>query len=153
MEFRGAITALVSPFRSGEVDEEAFRSLIEWQIEQGIHGLVPCGTTGESATLSHEEHKRVIRICVDQVKGRVPVLAGAGSNNTREAIELTQDAKDAKADGALLISSSRRSSGLTPHSLSSSLLFTFPKSNSSTRSRSRGGTSLVGCRCRRRWWW
>jgi len=88
MEFRGAITALVTPFRSGEVDEEAFRALIEWQIEQGIHGLVPCGTTGESATLSHEEHKRVIRICVDQVKGRVPVLAGAGSNNTREAIEL-----------------------------------------------------------------
>ena len=103
MEFRGAITALVTPFRNGEVDEEAFRAFIEWQIEQGIHGLVPCGTTGESATLSHEEHKRVIRICVDQVKGRVPVLAGAGSNNTREAIELTQDAKDAKADGALLI--------------------------------------------------
>ncbi len=103
MEFRGAITALVTPFRNGEVDEEAYRAFIEWQIEQGIHGLVPCGTTGESATLSHEEHKRVIRMCVDQVKGRVPVLAGAGSNNTREAIELTQDAKDAKADGALLI--------------------------------------------------
>jgi len=103
MEFRGAITALVTPFRNGEVDEEAFRSLIEWQIEQGIHGLVPCGTTGESATLSHAEHKRVIRICVDQVKGRVPVLAGAGSNNTKEAIELTREAKNAKADGALLI--------------------------------------------------
>lgn len=103
MEFRGAITALVTPFRNGEVDEEAFRAFIEWQIEQGIHGLVPCGTTGESATLSHEEHKRVIRICVDQVKGRVPVLAGAGSNNTREAIELTKDAQKAKADGALLI--------------------------------------------------
>jgi len=103
MEFRGAITALVTPFRNGEVDEEAFRSLIEWQIEQGIHGLVPCGTTGESATLSHAEHKRVIRICVDQVKGRIPVLAGAGSNNTREAIELTREAKNAKADGALLI--------------------------------------------------
>ena len=103
MEFRGAITALVTPFRNGEVDEEAYRAFIEWQIEQGIHGLVPCGTTGESATLSHEEHKQVIRMCVDQVKGRVPVLAGAGSNNTREAIELTQDAKDAKADGALLI--------------------------------------------------
>jgi 4-hydroxy-tetrahydrodipicolinate synthase len=103
MEFRGAITALVTPFRNGEVDEEAYRALIEWQIEQGIHGVVPCGTTGESATLSHKEHKRVIRICVDQVKGRVPVLAGAGSNNTREAIEITQDAKEAKADGALLI--------------------------------------------------
>jgi 4-hydroxy-tetrahydrodipicolinate synthase len=103
MEFRGAITALVTPFRNGKVDEDAFRAFIEWQIEQGIHGLVPCGTTGESATMSHDEHKRVIRICVDQVKGRVPVLAGAGSNNTREAIELTQHAKDAKADGALLI--------------------------------------------------
>lgn len=103
MEFRGAITALVTPFRNGEVDEEAFRALIEWQIEQGINGLVPCGTTGESATLSHAEHKRVIHICVDQVKGRVPVLAGAGSNNTREAIELTREAKNAKADGALLI--------------------------------------------------
>jgi 4-hydroxy-tetrahydrodipicolinate synthase len=103
MEFRGAITALVTPFRNGEVDEEAYRALVEWQIEQGIHGLVPCGTTGESATLSHEEHKRVIRICVEQVKGRVPVLAGAGSNNTREAIELTREAKNAKADGALLI--------------------------------------------------
>ncbi|MHC1711455.1 MAG: 4-hydroxy-tetrahydrodipicolinate synthase [Solidesulfovibrio sp.] len=103
MEFRGAITALVTPFRNGKVDEDAFRAFIEWQIEQGIHGLVPCGTTGESATLSHDEHKEVIAICVDQVKGRVPVLAGAGSNNTREAIELTQHAKDAKADGALLI--------------------------------------------------
>lgn len=103
MEFRGAFTALVTPFQNGRVDEERYRALIEWQIEQGIHGLVPCGTTGESATLSHEEHKRVIRICVDQVKGRVPVLAGAGSNNTKEAIELTREAKEAKADGALLI--------------------------------------------------
>jgi 4-hydroxy-tetrahydrodipicolinate synthase len=103
MEFRGAITALVTPFRNGEVDEEAYRALVEWQIEQGIHGLVPCGTTGESATLSHAEHKRVIHICVDQVKGRIPVLAGAGSNNTREAIELTREAKNAGADGALLI--------------------------------------------------
>jgi 4-hydroxy-tetrahydrodipicolinate synthase len=103
MEFRGAITALVTPFRNGEVDEEAYRALVEWQIEQGIHGLVPCGTTGESATLSHEEHKQVIRICVEQVKGRIPVLAGAGSNNTREAIALTRGAKEAKADGALLI--------------------------------------------------
>ncbi|WP_027183510.1 4-hydroxy-tetrahydrodipicolinate synthase [Desulfovibrio inopinatus] len=103
MEFVGAFTALVTPFRNGEVDEEAFRQFIEWQIEKGINGLVPCGTTGESATLSHAEHKRVIKICVDQVAKRVPVLAGAGSNNTREAIELAKEAKELNADGALLI--------------------------------------------------
>jgi 4-hydroxy-tetrahydrodipicolinate synthase len=103
MQFTGAFTALVTPFKNGTVDEEAYRAHIEWQIEQGINGLVPCGTTGESATLSHAEHAQVIKICVDQVKGRVPVLAGAGSNNTTEAIELTRYAKDAKADGALLI--------------------------------------------------
>lgn len=103
MQFQGALSALVTPFRNGEIDEEAFREFIEWQIEQGIDGLVPCGTTGESATMTHAEHGRAIEICVDQVKGRVPVLAGAGSNNTREAIELTQFAKNAGADGALLI--------------------------------------------------
>ncbi len=103
MQFQGAFTALVTPFRNGAVDEERYRALIEWQIEQGINGLVPCGTTGESATLTHQEHKDVIRICVEQVKGRVPVLAGAGSNNTREAVELTRYARQAGADGALLI--------------------------------------------------
>jgi 4-hydroxy-tetrahydrodipicolinate synthase len=103
MTFTGAFTALATPFSGGAVDEEAYRRHIDTQIEQGIHGLVPCGTTGESATLSHEEHKQVISICVDQVKGRVPVLAGAGSNNTREAIELTRYAKEAKADGVLHI--------------------------------------------------
>ncbi len=103
MDFKGAFTALVTPFKNGEVDEEKYREHIEWQIEKGIHGVVPCGTTGESATLSHEEHKKVIKICIEQVKGRVPVLAGAGSNNTREAIELTKFAKEAGADGALLI--------------------------------------------------
>ncbi|MCK9240793.1 4-hydroxy-tetrahydrodipicolinate synthase [Desulfocurvus sp.] len=103
MHFSGAFTALVTPFRNGELDEEAYREFIEWQIEQGINGVVPCGTTGESATLSHAEHGRVIRVCVEQVAGRVPVLAGAGSNNTREAVELTRYAKDAGADGALLI--------------------------------------------------
>jgi 4-hydroxy-tetrahydrodipicolinate synthase len=103
MHFQGAFTAIVTPFTDNEVDEQAYRDLIEWQIEQGIDGLVPCGTTGESATLSHEEHMRVVDICVDQVKGRVPVIAGAGSNNTKEAIELTRHAKKAKADGALLI--------------------------------------------------
>ncbi|WP_456325390.1 4-hydroxy-tetrahydrodipicolinate synthase [Desulfonauticus submarinus] len=103
MEIKGAITALITPFKAGKIDEDSYRKHIEWQIEQGIDGLVPCGTTGESATLSHEEHKRVIKICVEQVKGRVPVIAGAGSNSTREAIELTKFAKDAGADAALLI--------------------------------------------------
>lgn len=103
MLFSGVFTAIVTPFKDGRVDEEAFRALIDWQIEEGVSGLVPCGTTGESATLSHDEHKRVIEICVDQVKGRVKVLAGSGSNNTTEAINLTQFAKDAGADGALLI--------------------------------------------------
>lgn len=103
MVFSGAMTALVTPFKNNEIDEEAFRSFIEQQIAEGIHGLVPCGTTGESATLSHEEHERVIEICIEQAAGRVPVLAGAGSNNTIEAIRLTKFAKKAGADGALLI--------------------------------------------------
>lgn len=103
MSFRGAFTALVTPFKNGAVDEESYRSFIEWQIEQGIDGVVPCGTTGEAATLSHAEQGEVIRICVDQVKGRVPVIAGAGSNNTKEAIELAQMAKRAGADAALII--------------------------------------------------
>lgn len=102
--FRGAITALVTPFKNGAIDEEAYRALIEWQIEQGIDGLLPCGTTGESATLSHEEHEEAVRICIEQVKGRVPVMAGAGSNNTAEAVRLTAFAKKAGADAALLIS-------------------------------------------------
>ncbi len=103
MQFAGAFTALVTPFSKGAVDEERYRAFIEWQIEEGIDGLVPCGTTGESATLSHEEHEKVIEICIDQAKGRVPVLAGAGSNNTDEAIRLTRFAKKAGASGALLI--------------------------------------------------
>lgn len=102
-QFHGAFTALVTPFKDGKIDEEAFRKHIEWQIEQGINGLVPCGTTGESATLTHEEHEDVIRICVEQAKKRVPVIAGAGSNNTREAIRLTRFAKEIGADAALLI--------------------------------------------------
>jgi len=103
MQFRGAFTALVTPFKNNQLDEDAYRRLIEWQLEQGIDGVVPCGTTGESATLTHEEHKRAISICVDQVKGRVPVIAGAGSNCTSEAVDLTRHAKDAGADAALLI--------------------------------------------------
>ena len=103
MLFSGAMTALVTPFKNNALDEEAYRNFIEFQITEGIHGLVPCGTTGESATLSHEEHERVIEICIDQARGRVPVLAGAGSNNTIEAIRLTRFAQKAGANGALLI--------------------------------------------------
>ncbi len=103
MQYSGAFTALVTPYKNSMIDEDSYRALIEWQIEQGIDGLVPCGTTGESATLSHDEHRQVISICVDQVKGRVPVIAGAGSNCTREAIELTRYAKEAGADATLLI--------------------------------------------------
>ena len=103
MEFRGAFTALSTPFTNGEIDEEAYRAFIEWQIEQGIDGLVPCGTPGEAATMNHEEQGRIISICVDQAKGRVPVVAGAGSNSTKEAIQLTKLAKDAGADAALQI--------------------------------------------------
>ena len=104
MEFRGAFTALVTPFMNGNFDEAAYRDLVEWQIESGIDGLVPCGTTGEAATMTHAEQGEVIRVCVEQAKGRVPVIAGAGSNNTREAVELTRLAEQAGADAVLLIS-------------------------------------------------
>jgi 4-hydroxy-tetrahydrodipicolinate synthase len=100
---KGAITAIVTPFKNGQLDEEAYRELIEFQIKSGIHGIVPCGTTGESPTLSHTEHKRVVEICIDQVKKRVPVIAGSGSNNTAEALELTKHAESAGADYALMI--------------------------------------------------
>ncbi len=103
MELRGAYTALVTPIINGEFDEKAYRNLVEWQIEKGIDGLVPCGTTGEAATLSHKEQGRVIRVCVEQAAGRVPVIAGSGSNSTREAIQLTQMAKDAGADASLQV--------------------------------------------------
>ena len=103
MQFSGAFTALVTPFKNNALDEATYRDFVEHQITEGIHGLVPCGTTGESATLTHEEHERVIEICIDQAKGRVPVLAGAGSNNTTEAIRLARFAQKAGADGALLI--------------------------------------------------
>lgn len=101
--FRGAITALVTPFRDGQLDEGAFRQLIDWQIREGVHGLVPCGTTGESATLSYDEHNRIIDIAVEEARGRVPVIAGTGSNSTAEAVRLTRHAKDAGAEAALLI--------------------------------------------------
>ena len=100
---KGAFTAIVTPFKNGQLDEEAYRQLIERQIEGGIHGLVPCGTTGESPTLSHTEHKRVVEICLDQVKKRVPIIAGSGSNSTSESLELTKHAEKAGADYALMI--------------------------------------------------
>ncbi|KUG24216.1 dihydrodipicolinate synthase [hydrocarbon metagenome] len=100
--FRGAITALVTPFKNGQVDEGALRNLIEFQIANGVDGLVPCGTTGESPTLSHDEHDRVIEMTIDAAKKRVPVIAGTGSNSTAEALRLTKHAYEAGADGALI---------------------------------------------------
>lgn len=102
--FKGSITALITPFdQEGEIDWPAFDNFVEWQIDQGSHGVVPCGTTGESPTLSHEEHKKIIKRCVEIVNKRVPVIAGSGSNNTAEALELTQQAKDDGADAALIV--------------------------------------------------
>jgi 4-hydroxy-tetrahydrodipicolinate synthase len=102
--FKGSIPALVTPFtESGALDEDGFRDHIEWQITEGSHGLVPVGTTGESPTLSHDEHKRAIEICVEIAKGRVPVIAGAGSNSTREAIDFARFAEDAGADAILVV--------------------------------------------------
>ena len=101
--FQGSITALITPFKNGEVDAKAFQRLVEWQIDQGTHGLVPVGTTGESPTLTHEEHKQVIELCIEAAAGRVPVIAGTGSNSTSEAIALTRFAKEAGADGALVV--------------------------------------------------
>lgn len=101
--FEGSMVALVTPFKNGKVDEGALRNLVDWHIAEGTDALVPCGTTGESATLNYEEHDRVIRIVVEQVKGRVPVLAGTGSNSTAEAIEITRHAKENGADGSLQV--------------------------------------------------
>ena len=95
--------ALVTPFKDGKVDEQAFRALVDWQIASGSHGLVPVGTTGESPTLSHEEHRRVVSICIDEARGRVPVIAGAGSNNTAEAVDLARHAESAGADAVLVV--------------------------------------------------
>jgi len=101
--FSGAITALITPFRDGAVDEPAFEALVERQIAAGVDGLVPVGTTGETSTLSHDEHKRVVTLCVEVARRRVPVIAGAGSNATAEAIGLARHAKDVGADGALVV--------------------------------------------------
>jgi 4-hydroxy-tetrahydrodipicolinate synthase len=101
--FRGSFTALVTPFANGSLDEKAYRGLIDWQIAEGTHGLVPVGTTGESPTLSHDEHRKVVEWCIDQAAGRVPVIAGAGSNSTAEAIELAQHGQTAGADAVLVV--------------------------------------------------
>jgi 4-hydroxy-tetrahydrodipicolinate synthase len=101
--FKGSFVAIITPFKDGAVDEKAFQSLVEWHIEEGTDGLVPCGTTGESPTLSHEEHMRVTELCLEVARGRVPVMAGAGSNSTAEATMLTRHAKEAGADAALLV--------------------------------------------------
>lgn len=102
--FHGSLPALITPFdEKGKVDEKAFKALVEWQIQEGSNGLVPVGTTGESPTLSHDEHHRVVELCVKAAKGRVPVMAGAGSNNTQEAISLAKHAEKAGADGVLVV--------------------------------------------------
>ena len=103
MTFKGSYTALITPFKNGGLDEEAFQKFVDWQIEQGTNGLVPVGTTGESPTLSHDEHKRVVDLCMEAASGRVPVIAGAGSNSTAEAIDFAKHAKKVGADGVLVV--------------------------------------------------
>jgi 4-hydroxy-tetrahydrodipicolinate synthase len=102
-KFHGSMPALVTPFKDGKFDEPAFRALVDWQISSGSHGLVPVGTTGESPTLTHAEHRHVVNVCIDEARGRVPVIAGAGSNNTVEAIELARHAEKAGADAVLVV--------------------------------------------------
>lgn len=101
--FKGSIVALITPFTEGAFDEAAYRRLIDWHVEQGTDGLVPCGTTGESPTLSHDEHRRVVEVCIEQAAGRLPVIAGTGSNSTAEAIALTRHAREAGAAAALVV--------------------------------------------------
>ena len=101
--FKGVFTALVTPFKNGSLDEEAYKSFIDFQIDSGIHGLVPVGTTGESPTVSHNEHKFAVEVCINQASKRVPIIAGTGSNNTAEAIELTNHAEEKGADAALVV--------------------------------------------------
>ncbi len=103
MLFTGSYTALLTPFRNGEIDYDSYRKLVDFQIDNGTHGLVPVGTTGESPTLSHDEHKKVIEVCIDQANGRVPIIAGAGSNSTAEAVEFVKHACDVGADGLLVV--------------------------------------------------
>jgi 4-hydroxy-tetrahydrodipicolinate synthase len=102
-KFQGSYTALITPFKNGEVDEAGFRDLVSWQLAEGAHGLVPVGTTGESPTLSHDEHHKVVEWCIAEAKGRVPVIAGAGSNSTHEAVDLARHAEKAGADAVLVV--------------------------------------------------
>ena len=134
--FRGSFTALVTPFKNGSVDEKAFRDLVEWQISEGTHGLVPVGTTGESPTLSHDEHKQVVEWCVDQAKGRVPVVAGAGSNSTAEAIDFSKHAEKAGADAVLIVTpytTSRRRKACTSTTRRSTTPSAFRSSSTTSR--------------------
>ena len=101
--FKGVFTALITPFRDGEPDKDALRRLVDWQISEGVHGLVPCGTTGESPTLSQEEHRRINELCVDATRRRVPVIVGCGSNSTAEAVELVRHAEEIRAEAALVV--------------------------------------------------
>ena len=101
--FKGSIPALITPFKNEKVDYSSYEKIIEWSISEGSHGFVPCGTTGESPTLSHQEHKKIVEECINTVNKRVPVIAGTGSNNTTEAIEFTQHAEKMGADGALVV--------------------------------------------------
>ena len=101
--FKGSFVALITPFKNGAVDEKAYQSLVDWQIREGTNGVVPCGTTGESPTLSHREHERVVDLCVEVAKGKVPVLAGGGSNSTEEAVSLCRHAEESGADGVLVV--------------------------------------------------
>lgn len=101
--FKGSLTALITPFRDGKVDEKAYQGLVEWQIDEGTDGVIPVGTTGESPTLSHGEHERVVEMCVEAAAGRVPVIAGTGSNSTAECVRLTEHSKTAGADAALIV--------------------------------------------------
>src|SRR6201990_2359348 len=100
--FRGSFTALVTPFKDGSLDEAACRGLVSWQIAEGTHGLVPVGTIGESPTVNHDEHKRIVEWCIEEARGRVPVIAGAGSHSPKEAVELAEHAEKAGASGALV---------------------------------------------------